>query len=382
MNTFTDKGLLPQGLRDLLPPQAAIEADLVERLMAVLASHGYERVEPPLIEFEDSLLSGAGAAMAKETFRLMDPVSQRMVGMRADMTPQVARIAATRLLHVPRPLRLSYAGQVLRVKGDQLNPERQLGQVGAELIGSEEIAADLEALTVAAEALDRGGVTRISVDLTLPRLVPLLCEALGLDPSRAERVRAALDHKDAAAVATVGGPAAALMGKLLAAAGAADRALSVLASLNLPGEAAAECQRLGTVVAQLKARMPTLAITVDPVENRGFEYHTGISFTFFARDVRGELGRGGRYRTGNGAGEPATGFTLYSDTVMQAIAGPSVPRRLYVPMGSDAAAAARLRSEGWITVAALVSGDAASEARRLGCSHCLIDGKAVALGVG
>ena len=127
MNDVVHKGLLPQGLRDLLPPQAEAEAALVERLMAVLAGNGYERVEPPLVEFEDNLLSGAGAAMAKETFRLMDPVSQRMVGVRADMTPQVARIAATRLAKAPRPLRLSYAGQVLRVKGGQLNPERQIG---------------------------------------------------------------------------------------------------------------------------------------------------------------------------------------------------------------------------------------------------------------
>ena len=189
MNDTVNKGLLPQGLRDLLPPVAEAEAALVERLMAALASNGYERVEPPLVEFEDNLLSGAGAAMAKETFRLMDPVSQRMIGVRADMTPQVARIAATRLAKSPRPLRLSYAGQVLRVKGGQLNPERQLGQVGAELIGSDEVAADVEVLTVAAEALAAVGMTGLSVDLTLPRLVPLVCSALGLD-ARARRTHA------------------------------------------------------------------------------------------------------------------------------------------------------------------------------------------------
>ena len=108
------------------------------------ASHGYERVKPPLVEFEENLLSGAGAAMAQDTFRLMDPISQRMIGLRADMTPQVARIAATRLANAPRPLRLCYAGQVLRVKGSELRPERQVGQVGAELIGADAAAADVE----------------------------------------------------------------------------------------------------------------------------------------------------------------------------------------------------------------------------------------------
>jgi ATP phosphoribosyltransferase regulatory subunit len=332
-----------------------------------------------LVEFEDNLLSGAGASMAKETFRLMDPVSQRMIGMRADMTPQVARIAATRLAGAPRPLRLSYAGQVLRVKGDQLNPERQLGQVGAELIGSDEIAADVEVLTVAAEALETVGMTGVSVDLTMPRLVPLLCDAMGLDAARTERARAALDHKDAAAVAAVGGKAATLLGKLLAAAGTADKTLKILGALGLPEEARAELTRLATVVAEVKARAPALALTIDPVENRGFEYHTGISFTFFAGAVRGELGRGGRYRTGNGGGEAATGFTLYTDLVMEALPRPAPARRLFVPSGCDAALVRRLRGEGWVTVAALTSGAEETEARRLGCGHRLAGDRIVAV---
>jgi len=378
MNDDVNKGLLPQGLRDLLPPLAEAEAALVERLMATLASNGYERVEPPLVEFEDNLLSGAGASMAKETFRLMDPVSQRMIGVRADMTPQVARIAATRLAKSPRPLRLSYAGQVLRVKGGQLNPERQLGQVGAELIGSDEVAADIEVLTVAADALEAVGMKGLTVDLTLPPLVPLVCAALGLDSERAERVRAALDHKDAAAVAAVGGKAATLLGKLLAAAGTADKTLKTLAALKLPEEAAAELSRLATVCKEVKARVPTLAMTIDPVENRGFEYHTGISFAFFARAVRGELGRGGRYRTGNGGGEPATGFTIYTDLVVEALPDAAPARRLFVPSGVDPALVRKLRGEGWVTVAALGSGDKA-EAKRLRCTHWLVGGKAVAV---
>ncbi len=104
--------LLPAGLRDLLPPEAETKAAAVETLMEVFASHGYQRVKPPLLEFEDSLLAGSGAAVAEQTFRLMDPDSQRMMGLRADTTPQVARIATTRLAHAPRPLRLSYAGPV------------------------------------------------------------------------------------------------------------------------------------------------------------------------------------------------------------------------------------------------------------------------------
>jgi ATP phosphoribosyltransferase regulatory subunit len=318
--------------------------------------------------------------MAKETFRLMDPISQRMIGLRADMTPQIARIATTRLKKAPRPLRLCYAGQVLRVKGGQLRPERQVGQVGAELIGSDEIAADVEVVALAAEALSVAGVAGLSADLSLPTLVPAVCAALGLDAATTEALRGALDHKDAAAVSAVGGRAAELLSRLLAGAGAAKKALATLNALDLPAEAAAERARLAAVVEWLGRAAPALALTIDPVENRGFEYHTGVSVTFFARGVRGELGRGGRYRTGNGGGEPATGFTLYTDTVLLAVPKPEPPARLYIPAGTDPALAARLRGDGWVTVAGLVPvDDAAAEARRLGCGHRLEGEKIVAL---
>src|SRR5205814_5077322 len=210
MNDVLHPALLPAGLYDLLPAEAQVEAEVTARLTGVLASHGYERVKPPLVEFEETLLSGAGSAMASDTFRIMDPISHRMIGVRADMTPQVARIAATRLAHRPRPLRLSYAGQVLRVKGSEMRPERQIGQVGAELIGAEGPPADVEAVAVAAEALQAVGVPHLSVDLTLPTLVPAIVDAYGLAGPREAALRAAPDHKDTAAGATSAGPAGAL----------------------------------------------------------------------------------------------------------------------------------------------------------------------------
>jgi ATP phosphoribosyltransferase regulatory subunit len=371
MDEALHPALLPQGLRDLLPPEAAWEAEVVTRLAAVLTRHGYERVKPPLAEYEDNLLAGAGAAMAKETFRLMDPISQRMIGLRADMTPQIARIATTRLKDAPRPLRLFYAGQVLRVRGGEIRAGRQVGQVGAELIGSDAVAADIEAVSVAAEALAALGIAGLAVDLTLPTLVPALCRAMGLDAAALAAVRGPLDHKDAAATASLGGAAATMLGRLLTASGSARPALAALARLDLPAPAASERTRLEAVVAGLERRLPGLALTVDPVENRGFEYHTGISFAFFARGLGGELGRGGRYLTAE-AGEPATGFTLYTDTLLQAAPAPADGRRLYLPFAAAPEVGRRWREAGWNTVAGLeAEADARAEACRLGCSHFL-----------
>ena len=145
-NDNDHRGLLPAGLGDLLPPDAAREARAIDIAIERFAAFGYERVKPPLVEFEESLLGGPGAALGPQTFRLMDPVSQRMMGVRPDMTVQVARIAVTRLKHEPRRLRLSYGGNVIRVRGSALKPERQFAQVGAELIGALSSRADAEVI--------------------------------------------------------------------------------------------------------------------------------------------------------------------------------------------------------------------------------------------
>jgi ATP phosphoribosyltransferase regulatory subunit len=378
MNETAHPALLPTGMHDLLPPEAETEAAVVAQLMATLTAHGYERVKPPLVEFEETLLSGAGAAMATSTFRLMDPVSHRMIGVRADMTPQIARIAATRLGGAPRPLRLSYAGQVLRVRGSEIRPERQVGQVGAELIGAVGPAADVEAIAVAGAALAALGVPDLTVDITLPTLVPAIAEAYGIGGEAAAALRAALDHKDAAAVAALAGQAGKHLERLILAAGPAAATLAALDRLDLPGRARAERTRLGGVLDGLAALAPELKVTVDPVENRGFEYHTGISFTFFASGSAthgplGELGRGGRYDAGNPeAPEPATGFTLYTDTILRALPEALAPRRVFLPLGADRGRAEALRAAGWVTIAALTPvGDWLAEARRLGCSHVL-----------
>ena len=373
--------LLPAGLRDLLPPDAETEASAVESLMEVFASHGYQRVKPPLLEFEDSLLAGSGAAVAEQTFRLMDPVSQRMMGLRADTTPQVARIATTRLAHEPRPLRLSYAGQCLRVRGTQLAPDRQIAQAGIELIGCDNSAADAEIVLVGSEALASVGLTRISFDLTLPKLVSVLLDDAGFEGPTRARLARALDRKDAASVALFAGRLAPTLTDLLLAAGPADRALEALRMAHLPAAAHGLASRLAEVVSAIRIRAPMLRLTVDPVEFRGFHYETGVSVTIYAPGRHEELGRGGRYVSSDV--EPATGLTLFPDAVLRAAPARNARQRLYVPVDTDQDEAARMRRLGYATITALDPGrDPLAEARRLLCSHILRNGAAVPLANG
>ncbi|MCB8876629.1 ATP phosphoribosyltransferase regulatory subunit [Acidisoma silvae] len=371
--------LLPAGLRDLLPPDAEIEARSIEAMMECFARHGYQRVRPPLVEFEHSLLAGSGAAVSEQTFRLMDPDSQRMLGLRADTTPQVARIANSRLAQAPRPLRLSYAEQCLRVRGSQLAPDRQISQAGIELIGSDAVEADAEIVLAGAEALAVLGLTEVSFDLTLPTMAAVLLDSAGLAADRRAALAHALDRKDAAAVTALGGSMAKTLARLLLAAGEATPALAALHEVDLPDEARVLADRLTAVVGAIRVRAPHLRLTVDPLEFRGIRYHTGPCVTIYALGHQQELGRGGRYISGER--EPATGLTLFPDAILEAAQAPALRPRLYVPAGTDAAAAARFRAEGFATIAALgdETTESAAEARRLLCSHLLKDGAAVPL---
>ena len=367
--------LLPAGLHDLLPPDAEREAALVEHAMGVFRAHGYERVKPPLVEFEESLLSGVGKGWSLQTFRLLDPESQRMMGVRADMTLQVARLAVTRLLKAPRPLRLCYAGEVLRVGGAQLSPERQFRQIGCELIGSLDAAADAEIVLLAATALTELGVRGLSIDLNLPTLVPAIFAAYGISGDDDRNLAAALAHRDTAIVGAAPGVGPLLL-SLLEVAGAADTAIEKLGRLALPARAESSRTRLIETVKLIRLAAPDLKLTIDPLERQGFEYQTGLSFTLFARGARRELGRGGRYRIGGerGAeprGEPAVGFSLFADAILNAAPAGAAPRRVYLPFGHAAADGRRLR-KGWITVAGLSpTVDPVSEAKRLGCHYIL-----------
>lgn len=383
MNDNDATALLPPGIADVLPPDAAFEAAQLENLIAFFALFGYQRVKPPLIEFEETLLGGLGTAVTHDTFRLMDPISQRMLAVRADMTPQLARIATTRLVGQPRPLRLSYAGQIIRVSGSQARPERQFAQVGAELIGADHPEADAEVITMAAAAMAALGVPDISVDLAMPTLVPAYCAPLALPPETTKALRAALDRKDAAAVkdlaVALGKPAAVTLATMLTASGPADETMASLARLELGPAGTAERDALAAVIKAIQDRDPDLVLTVDAVENRGFEYHSGVTCSFFSRGVRGELGRGGRYQAGiavdtRDSGEPATGLTLFMDTILKALPDAPAERRAFLPVDGDGALAKRLRDEGWAVIGALAPVvDARAEARRLACTH-LVDG--------
>ena len=320
--------LLPVGLEDALPACARAITTAKRAMLDAMDSHGYDRVRPPLVEFEHSLAGRMDGVATRRMVRFTDPESLRTLALRSDMTVQVGRIAATGMAAAPRPLRLCYAGDIALLSADQLDPARQRLQVGAELIGADSVAAASEMVSVAIAALKAAGVANISVDFTLPDLVDTLAEdTLPLDAERRAAVRRELDTKDAGGLRDAGGEAYL---PLLYATGPFDQAIDTLAKIDVDGA-------LGSRI-------------------------TGL------REIAA-LGRGGTY-TIKGSDEPATGFSLYMDPLLDALGGPDADEReiLFLPLGHDRDVGARLRAIGWRTVAAVSDSD---DAGALGCSHVL-----------
>lgn len=409
---YAQRALLPAGLQDVLFPDAAFEALVSESLVNFFAVNGYDRIAPPLIEFEETLLSDSGAATAMQVFRFMDPMSRRMMAVRADMTPQIARIAVTRLANFPRPLRLGYAGHVLRVKGTQFRPERQSIQAGAELIGSASPEADVEVISLMACALAELGIHDVSVDINLPTLVPAILTDFGIERMVAERLRKAIAYKDSTALSVEkeSKHAVSILNALVSICGPVDQAVIALAKLDLPPVASFERDSILQVAHLLRIRVPNLTVTVDPAEHRGFEYHTGVSFAIFARSTQGELGRGGRYLvrsqkksdreeatnvlTAPSIEEPAVGATLCVNAVLDALnrqnrentyqksreREQTAHRRLLIPAGTPRVIVRLMQAAGWITVITFDSvAEITAEAKRLGCSHILVEGRPISV---
>ena len=355
--------LLPEGLEDRLPQSAAAAARIERAVIEVLDAHGYDRVRPPLIEFMQSMARRMDGVKTRKLFRFVDPKSLRTLALRSDMTPQVGRIAATGLAGKPRPLRLCYAGQVARIAGDQLDPRRENLQLGAELIGSDTVAAAAEVVELAIASLEAAGARGISVDFTLPDLVDTLAaKEFPLATEQVRAVRRELDAKDAGALRDAGGAAYL---PLLYASGPFDEAIEKLSAIDAQGALASRIEGLKQIAVRVAGRA---RLTLDPTERHGFEYQSWFGFMIYAEGVRGVLGRGGTYRIG-GTDEVATGFSLYPEELVEAVKADE-PRRqaVFLPLDHDKAAAARLRAEGWRTVAALSDTD---DARVLGCSHRL-----------
>ena len=357
-----DRFLLPVGFADRLSADALQLAQAQYQGLQTASRFGYQLVQPALCEFEETLLAGTGSALKRETFRLMDPVSQRMMGLRADLTTQITRIANVALRDAPRPLRLCYAGTAIRQIAKPLQPHRQIEQLGAELIGVGGTFADQEIITAALQILADLGIGNIVVDLNVPRLRNILFVHYNV-PSEAQNILTqAIAQRQFDAI-----PAQyEMIHALLNLAGSRNTVLTKLQALELPAAAKILCADLCTVATAIN----DVNVYIDPLGAQGFDYYTGLCFTLLSADKQQPLGRGGRYhsRIGDELGEDATGFTIDLDLLQALLPALKANNRIYLPIGTASETEKKLQSEGLITIRALQAGNEEKIAAQLGCT--------------
>lgn len=313
-----DSWLLPDGIEEILPEEAKHLENLRSKLLDMFACWGYDLVIPPFIDFLDSLLTGSGHDLDLQTFKLTDQISGEMLGVRADMTPQVARIDAHNLKH-QWPTRLCYVGTILHTRGDPLEKTRSPMQIGAELYGHAGKESDLEVIRLMLEMLAITGLLNVHLDLGHVGIYRALSRQAGLTVQQESELFDVLQRKARPELAelmdsyTIDSDIKAMLLKLPELNGGKDtinKARAVFSKAN--DDVKTALADLETIAEKLTVRFPSLPISFDLAELRGYHYHTGVVFAAFVPSVGREIARGGRYDNIGavfGRARPATGFS-------------------------------------------------------------------------
>ncbi|MDP2228309.1 MAG: ATP phosphoribosyltransferase regulatory subunit [Moraxellaceae bacterium] len=370
MTRSVDTWLLPDGVADVLPAEAARLEALRRRLLDRFAAWGYQLVFPPLMEYLDSLLTGSGHDLDLMTFKITDQISGRMMGVRADMTPQVARLDA-HCLPVDGPARYCYAGTILNTRPVGLAASRCPVQIGAELYGSADVAADIEVLRLMLDTLALAGCRELHLDLGHVGIFGGLAQRAGLSADEETRLfdiyqrKAVAELREFLTARPLPDDLQAQFEGLLRLAGPASvlsaaRELLAGTSADIDDALAA----LDAVATALTTSHPGVTLYFDLTELRGYHYHTGLVFAAYTPGARTELAKGGRYdHVGEafGRARPATGFSADLKSLLAYFTHDAGTALIVAPAGEDAAllaAITRLRSAGE-TVRQLLPGEAA-----------------------
>ena len=369
--------LLPEYLEDVLPAEAARIEALRRTLLDLFKVHGYQYVIPPMMEYMESLITGAGHDLDLATFKVVDQLSGRLMGVRADMTPQAARIDA-HLLNHQGVTRLCYAGSVLRTKPDGLAQTREPLQVGAELYGHAGVESDIEIQRLLIKALHAIHIDGIHIDFSHVGIFESLVQAGNIDANLEQALYQALQSKDQSAVAEL---AKGLDGKI-------KESLIHLTTLNGDRRVLEQAARVLPNTPAIQTALQSLAqicqalvplnvsVGFDLSELRGYHYHSGVVFAAYAQGYKGPLALGGRYDevgVAFGRARPATGFSLDLRGVATALSPATLPKAILAPSEMNVDLAAKidtLRDSGEIVIQALP--DAVNNVIELNCDRELV----------
>lgn len=374
--------LLPEYIEDVLPAEAARLESYRRQLLDLFRVHGYQYVVPPMMEYVESLLTGTGHDLDIATFKVVDQLTGRLMGLRADTTPQAARIDAHMLNH-QGVSRLCYAGTVLRTKPDGLARTREPLQLGAELYGHAGLASDIEVQRLMVKALQLLGMQTLFVDLSHAAIFAELSHMAQLGVQQEQALQAALQAKDITLVEEL---VANLPGKSRQAFMALTQLNGGIEVLDQARDVLPESEDIEQALIELESVSKALSsadvtVTFDLSELRGYHYHSGIVFAAYAKGYAGPIALGGRYDevgAAFGRARPATGFSLDLRGALQALGPATLNKGILAPVAADAelwSLIETLRAQGQVVVEALP--DVPVDYTELACDRTLqkVDGR-------
>lgn len=380
--TDSDRWLLPDGVEDILPPLAGQIEALRRSVMDTCQRWGYQLVIPPLIEYLESLFTGTGHDLALQTFKLTDQLTGRMMGVRADMTPQAARIDA-HTLRQEGVTRLCYAGHVLNTRPQHMLAGRTPIQAGCELFGSASEAADREIISLMLEVLRLAALPAVHLDLAHVGIYQALVREARFDRDTEAAIFDAMRRKSIPELDTLlgsyadGTPAARLrtLARISGGRGSLDRARQALAGAS--GEVSQALDQLERMADMLAEHYPEVTCSFDFCELRGYNYHTGLVFAAYSRGHGEAVAKGGRYDAIGqdfGRARPATGFSI-DIRALVALAETRVPRNgaIWAPAQEDQALAGVINGLRLTeTVIQALPDDTVTDPSQRGCDRQLV----------
>ncbi len=304
--------LLPEGFRDGLPDLAELEYQINSIFLNLMLSNGFMMVKPPLVEFESSLFFLTKDSENIDSFRVMDPLTQKIMGIRSDITMQVARIACGSLAEKKRPLRLCYTGDILKVKNNNINLSRQFTQIGAEIIGVEKTFCLSEIINLIIEFLKNLKIRKFIINFYMPNLINLISQDFNLKKSDFEILMNCYKNKNLSALKGISNELFKMSEYLLQCVGNIDEKIDLFKEYKFPKNIRSEINSFISQIKKIKDEFIKYEIIIDPLEIDESSYHKGFCFKIYSENSK-ELISGGGYNVGN---ELCSGFSGFLENLI------------------------------------------------------------------
>ena len=345
------KNLLPLGFKDILENEANLQFEYGKKLITNFASWGFSFIEPPIIEYEKTLFDNKNKFLDKKTLSFLDPLTKERISLRPDITTQLARIAEDRLFGLPKPLRLCYFGDVFRADKPKLSSDRQFKQAGIEIIGSKDLFADIEVITLSLDSLKKINFKKISLDINAPIILEKIFDDFKISLSKRAELRKLVAKKNIKEILNFDKKLFDILKKIIDSSGPLKKNLKKIKNIKLGKNASLVMKDFIKICSLLlKINSEDYKISIDLLDHKGFEYYTGITFSIFCLNSSKEVCRGGRYLTSKNKDAVGSTFLLNQFLLIKNIIKKNKKRILISKNSIFENNLSKLRKKGWVTI--------------------------------